>query len=185
MPRAKKELLKDLVIVGASIAFAIFIASAGAAHNLALSFGELKWLGIFIAGIFFTSVFTAAPAAVVLGQFAESTHFLPLALLGGLGAMVGDYIIFYFIKNRISDDISYLLSLSRHKRFPHIFRTRLFRLSLPFLGAVIIASPLPDEIGIAMLGFSKVGDRFFLAISFIMNGLGILAIGWIARMITG
>lgn len=64
-----------------------------------------------------------------------------------------------------------------------IFRLRIFRWSIAFLGALVIASPLPDELGLMMLGFSKIKTSFFVPISFLLNFLGILVIGLIAKAI--
>lgn len=182
MIRSRKHLVEDALIIAVSVAFAVFIGKTGIAHDFIMSLGGSKWLGIFLSGMLFTSIFTTAPALIILGQFAETTSLITLTLLGGLGAMAGDYLLFYLVKQRFSGDLGYLLS-SRSRRFPRIFHTRLFRFFLPFIGALVIASPLPDELGIAMLGFSRVGNRFFLVTSFVMNGVGIFIIGWIARML--
>jgi hypothetical protein len=63
-----------------------------------------------------------------------------------------------------------------------IFKTKLFYWFVPFFGAVIIASPFPDEIGVSMLGMSKLGSRYFLLISFVFNSLGIFIIGRLAQL---
>ncbi|OGG78335.1 hypothetical protein A3A36_01445 [Candidatus Kaiserbacteria bacterium RIFCSPLOWO2_01_FULL_52_12b] len=62
-----------------------------------------------------------------------------------------------------------------------IFRPRLFKWLIPFVGALIIASPLPDEAGLAMMGLSKMKTSVFIPISFALNFLGILAIGIFAK----
>src|SRR3989304_3240061 len=54
------------------------------------------------------------------------------------------------------------------------FRLRFFRWLIAFLGALVIASPLPDELGLMMMGFSKMRTLFFIPISFLLNSLGIL-----------
>jgi hypothetical protein len=58
---------------------------------------------------------------------------------------------------------------------------RVFRAVMPFLGALIIASPLPDELGLVFLGISKLKTRYFLPLSFVLNFFGILIIGLIAK----
>ena len=54
---------------------------------------------------------------------------------------------------------------------------------MPVLGTLVIASPLPDELGVAMLGLAKTDKKSFLIISYLGNFLGILAIGGVARLI--
>ena len=51
---------------------------------------------------------------------------------------------------------------------------------MPLTGAIIIASPLPDELGLAMMGLSRVPIAAFIPISYTMNFLGILLIEFIA-----
>jgi hypothetical protein len=181
--RKKKHLVIDGVLLAVSIFFAVYISETGIAHEFILSFGALKWLGILLAGMFFTSVFTTAPAIIILSQFAEITPVWLLAVIAGLGAMLGDYILFRLVRDRMSEDFSYLLSFSKFKRFRSIFKTKLFHFFAMFVGALIIASPFPDELGIAMLGISKVEAKRFLLISFLFNTAGVFLIGLIARAV--
>ncbi len=181
MSQSKRQLLWDVFFIVASVSVAVFIVRTGIVHTFIDSFGNLRYVGSFIAGMFFTSVFTVVPSAAVLGELSQSNSVFMVALTGGLGAVVGDYIIFRFVRDRFAEDIRFLLRYSGVKRFPAIFQTRLFRWVVPFIGAVVIASPLPDEIGLTMLGFSGVGNRTFLITSFVCNAIGILAIGWAAK----
>ncbi|MFH1990444.1 MAG: hypothetical protein ABIJ19_01135 [Patescibacteria group bacterium] len=72
---------------------------------------------------------------------------------------------------------------SKSEKLISIFKLRIFRWSLAFLGALVIASPLPDELGLMMLGFSKMKTSLFVPVSFLFNSLGILIIGLIARAV--
>lgn len=67
------------------------------------------------------------------------------------------------------------------KRIKAVFRLRFFRWLTWLLGGLIIASPLPDELGIGLLGFSKMKLAAFIPLSLIFNSLGILVIGLVAR----
>ncbi len=177
----KRRLLIDLSI----IAFSIFIAGILTQSNLVdtlLSANEnLYVLKSFIAGLFFTSVFTTAPAVVALAKLGTVYSPFTVALIGGLGALIGDFIIFNFIKGHISEDISFLLSRTKSRRLTHLFHYRFMRWSLAFVGALIIASPLPDELGLTLMGLSRMSTLRFILISFTFNTLGILAISFIAR----
>jgi hypothetical protein len=59
----------------------------------------------------------------------------------------------------------------------------MFRLVSLFVGGLIIASPLPDELGISVWGFSKLKTAWFIPLSFFCNFVGILLIGAVARAI--
>jgi hypothetical protein len=48
----------------------------------------------------------------------------------------------------------------------------------PILGALIIASPLPDEFGLALLGLSRTRISILIPVSFIMNFLGVYLLLW-------
>ncbi len=185
LKKAKRQLIHDIFLIAISIIVAIFVVESGLAHELVLSLDGFSLIGVFVAGMFFTSVFTTPPAIAVLGTLAETTTLPLLVLFGALGAVLGDSIIFMFVKDRVAEDIKFLTTFTRRKRFFAIFRTRLFKFFVPFIGALIIASPFPDELGISMLGLSKVKGWSFFLISFTMNGLGILVIGWLAKSIVG
>ena len=183
MRKQKKHLFQDVLLLIISIGFAVYMVKSGLAHELIAHLDGLSWLGIIIAGIFFTSIFTTAPAIAILGTFAETTSLPVLVVLGGIGAVLGDYVLYLLVRDRVTKDFQYLLSFSRMKRFPAIFRTRLFKFFVPFIGALVIASPFPDEIGVAMLGASKVKSKMFFLISFLANSGGIFVIGWIAKRV--
>lgn len=183
MSNQQKHLLQDLIFLLTSIGFAVFLVESGITHTFVASLGSLQWVGIILTGIFFTSIFTTAPAIGLLGTFAETTPLPVLAILGGFGAVLGDYIIFRFVKDRISKDFEYLFTISKANRFSYIFEHRIFRFFVPFIGALIIASPFPDEIGVAMLGASKLKTEIFFLLSFTLNGAGIFVIGLVAKAI--
>ncbi len=183
MSRNQRQLFTDIALFVTSVSVALFLYFSGIISDVVLFFDDFKWLGIFIAGVFFTSVFTTAPAIILLTIFAQTQDPLLVAILGGFGAMSGDYVLFRFMRDRVAEDFKYLFSLSKKQRLSAIFQTELFKFFVPFLGAFIIASPFPDEIGVAMLGFSNLNNKTFLAISFVLNTLGILAIVGVAKIL--
>jgi hypothetical protein len=179
--KQESNLFRDLAIIAFSIIIAVVLVKTGILKNLIEGARDVKYFGSFFAGLFFTSIFTTVPATVTLGEIAREGSLIWTALLGGLGAMIGDLLIFKFVKNSLADDISNLIQHSARKRFSAIFKLKFFRWFFAFLGAMIIASPLPDELGLAMMGFSKVKTSIFIPLSFFFNTLGILIIGLIAR----
>lgn len=175
-------LLHDIVLIGASIAVAVFLVRTDALGALLASAQDLELLGSFIAGLFFTSIFTTAPAIVALGGLALAHPLAQVALAGAAGATLGDFLIFRFIRDAFSVHILELVS-HRHlgKRLGVLLHRRLFRWVSFFVGGLIIASPLPDELGIGLLGFSKMKTPWFIALSLTFNFIGILLIGVVAR----
>jgi hypothetical protein len=41
-------------------------------------------------------------------------------------------------------------------------------------GAVIIASPFPDEIGVSLMGMARMSGLAFVALTYVLNAAGIL-----------
>jgi hypothetical protein len=183
MNKHYRHLIIDAVIIVISIVVTIILVKTKIIANLITSTNQLWWLDNFIAGIFFTSIFTSAPATAVLGTMAQTKPVVLTALIGGAGAALGDIIIFQFIKNKLAVDFLYIINTSQSEKLISIFKLKHFRWFLAFLGALVIASPLPDEIGLMMMGLSKMRLALFLPLSFILNSLGILIIGWLARAI--
>jgi hypothetical protein len=136
-------------------------------------------IGSFFAGIFFTSAFTIAPAAAILGVLATKISPWTVAIYGAIGAVFGDLLIFTFVRDRFADDLVHLMGPNK-KRFVHLIHMRLFRWLTPFVGALIIASPLPDELGLFLLGISKTKTKLLIPISYVMNFIGIVAVAAVA-----
>jgi hypothetical protein len=181
MKKKNKRVLVDLALVVVSVVVAILIVRTGTVHTLTASLYDLNFFGSFLAGMLFTSVFTTAPAIAILGELSQTNSIAGVVLFGALGAMVGDYLIFRFVRDRISRDFAYLTRGSKALRVPALLKSGVFRFVTPLIGALIIASPFPDELGLTMLGFSKIKPRTFFLISFTFNALGILGIAWVAN----
>ena len=173
--------MRDLAIVMFSVFLATYIIHFDLVQKALIATKSSEILSSFIAGIFFTSVFTTVPAIVVLGEIAAKNSILLVAIFGALGALCGDFILFRFIKRDLSEDIAHIASHSRFlSKLKGIFKRRVFRWFIPLIGALILASPLPDELGLALMGLSKMKLRIFIPISLIFNFLGILVIGLVA-----
>ena len=182
----KNNLEIDLVIIIISIFVAVVLVKTGIIRNLLTSFQGLEFIESFIAGLFFTSIFTTAPAIVALGEIAQlSNSVIQVAIFGSIGALCGDLIIFKFMRDRLGADIMHLIKSSGNGWLKSIIRLKFFRWSTFFLGALVIASPLPDELGLAMMGLSKTKTSLFVPVSLVFNFLGILIIGLIAKNLLG
>ncbi len=145
---------------------------------------KLGYFGIFILGMFFAYGFTAAPATALMLAIAKDHNLIIAGFFGGLGALISDLIIFSFIRSEFRDEI---LKFKKEK-FVMDFYVKLnpvFReYFLPVLSGFIIASPLPDEIGVILLASSfKISTRIFALISFLLNTAGILIIFTIGSLI--
>jgi len=143
--------------------------------------GNLGYFGAFLTGIFFVSTFTVAPASVVLFYLAKELAPLEVALFAGLGGVVGDYIIFHFLKDKVFEELRPLFTRIGGIKLSHLFATPFFAWMAPVAGAIIIASPLPDEIGVGLLGISRLKNWQFLLLSLVLNSVGIFIIITLAK----
>jgi hypothetical protein len=144
-------------------------------------FGQLGYLGVFLAGAMFVSTFTVAPAAAVLFTFAETLDPLAVAIIGASGAVIGDYLAFRFIKDRLLKELNPFLKMLHIYRPVNILHTKYFAWLAPVVGAIVVASPLPDELGLTLLGLTKISTGRFIALTFGLNFVGILLIALAAQ----
>lgn len=157
------------------LAYFLYEESAyGPLHDFVFSLG---YFGSFIAGLMFTFGFTTAFAIALFLVLAKSQNIFLAAFIGGIGSLISDFIIFKFIRKTFSDEISKLTHekvisyLDRH--IPH----KIKKYFVAFLGGVIIASPLPDEIGVALLASSvKISTKMFGVVSYLSNTIGIFIV---------
>lgn len=148
-------------------------------HDFLIS---LSYFGTFFSGILFTYGFTAAPSTAILLILAKEQNIFLAGFIAGFGALVGDLLIFNFIRYSFADEIE---KLSREKglRFlqkktPSFFK----RYFIAILAGFIIASPLPDEIGVSLLASSRViSMKKFSVISYVLNTAGIFTILFIGK----
>lgn len=175
------KLIRDFLIVLLSIFIAVMLSKSNLFFNFLTASREAEILGSFFAGLFFTSVFTVAPATVTLIEIAQSSSVILTALIGGAGALIGDLLIFRFVRDDLSEDIVFLVRQVQGKRLLAVFRLKSFKWLIVFFGALIVASPLPDEIGLAMLGLTKIKTRLFIPVFYLLNSIGILIISLIAK----
>ncbi|MEK7088412.1 MAG: hypothetical protein AAB952_01580 [Patescibacteria group bacterium] len=177
-----RHLLRDLLIVAVSIAAAVWLARLGAVEKFLALAGGFKILASFVAGLFFTSIFTTAPAMVALAVLARDFPPLWVAAIGAVGAALVDFLIFRFVRDDLAKDAAGMFRSKIRKKFVRLFHHGFLKWLLVLLGGVIIASPLPDELGLAILGLAKIKSRVLLPLSYIMNFIGILAIISVARL---
>ncbi len=138
-------------------------------ETLILPFGLI---GVFVAGMLYTFSFTASLGALLLVSIAHDFSPGIIAVVGGIGALISDLTILKFINNDLHKEVL-RLSKSRAAKWlgaTPVFRNRWFR---DALGALVIASPLPDEMGVAILASTKIKEDAFMYLAFIADMVGI------------
>lgn len=174
---------KNTFLLIAILLFVFFATGTSLGQQVILSISKLGYVGSFIAGIFFVSTFTVAPAGVVLFKLAQIYNPILVALSAGVGAVIGDYVIFRFLKDSVFEEIKPVFMKLGGSYITRLLGTPYFGWLAPVLGAIIIASPFPDEIGVGLMGISKLKNWQFLTISFLLNSLGILLVITLAKSV--
>lgn len=169
----KNALARDILMILFGIVIAILFVKSGLLDLLVSSLKGYVIVASFVAGIFFTSAFTLAPASIALVSISQHAPTSTIALWGGLGAMCGDLILFFFIRDRFAEDVMRVMKPAKIRHLLHSVHFGFLKWLSPVLGALIIASPLPDEFGITLMGISKVRVAVLMPIAFVMNVLGI------------
>ena len=170
------------LLIGSLIVFAFFVRTQ-LAHEIFEHFRSFSYIGVFLAGLFSPSTFTVVPAYTLLFGFANDLNPYLTAITAGIGAMLGDYIIYHYLKDKVFEELEPLVAYFRNEKIVALFHTPYFAWLLPIIGMFVIASPLPDEVGVSLLGASRLKRRDFLLVTLVINTVGILAVVLSARLI--
>ncbi len=167
-----------------SFLFAYLILSNGELLFLRVELVNLGYFGTFLAGIFYAYGFTAGPASAVFLLNAKTQNILISGVVGGFGALIADFIIFKFIRYSFIEEIEMLSKEKFVVKIRSLFSPLMRKYLLPLIAAFVIASPLPDEIGVTMMAASRhISTKQFLVISYVLNTIGIFAILHIGKYV--
>lgn len=179
-----------LLIVTFGVSYLLFTGSSYIPfHDFIISMG---YVGTFLAGVFFAYGFTAAPATAIFLILAKHQNIFLAGFIGGLGALVGDLVIFNFVRYSLIDEIEKLskekivsrLRLHYNKHINNHLPTIIKKYFVAILAGFVIASPLPDEIGVFLLAASrKISLEVFSILSYLLNTTGIFLILIIGKII--
>ncbi|MFA7662520.1 MAG: hypothetical protein WCX88_01210 [Patescibacteria group bacterium] len=178
-----KKILYDILIIAIGVVITFLIAK----FDLVLKLEDIVtnyYILAFFAGMFFVSFFTVVPASYVLISLASNNNLIIITLIAGIGALCGDLLIFLFVKNRLSHSLFDFLKFKKKNKLEKLRENKLIKIFLVILGAIIIASPFPDEIGVSLMGVSKLKKRYFIPISYILNSIGIYLLLLVSKSIT-
>lgn len=164
---------KNLTFLFLSSLVGVILYKNEAFNQFLLNLGEASFLGAFLAGILFVSSFSVGTGAAILLVLAKTQSHLELSIIAGIGGAFGDFAIFRFIRNGLISEITPIYKQLGGNQITKILNVKYLKWLLPFIGAFMIASPFPDEIGIALMGISKIKTYQFVALSFILDTIGI------------
>jgi hypothetical protein len=169
----------------ASIAATVVLIRTDVIGQILVHAQEYDTLASFVSGFFFSSGIATPPAMVALAESAVYVPIWQLCIVGAIGSVVGDLVLFRFMRSRL---LEYVLDVSLHpgvRRFGRRIAAGPLWWLGPIVGAIVIASPLPDELGLIMMGLSSIRLWQFVSLAFFANVAGIYAIVAVAQAITG
>lgn len=168
---------KILTLIGFAL-FAYILFSDPFFAEYVKELHQYGYYSMFFFGSLFTFGFTTPFAIGYFVTYTPANIWLA-GLIGGLGAMLGDLLIFKFVKFSFEDEFKKIRREKITQEVDHVIKKVFGRkikhyLMYAFAG-MIIASPLPDEAGVIMLaGLTDIKPITLAIISFIFNTLGII-----------
>lgn len=170
------------IFVTAIVVVAYWLSKSGILTEWVARSEGTEFIAVFLAGIFFTSFSTFPLTLALLNALAQTQVPTPaIALLAGLGAMIGDAGLLSTLRVSFLDDASAYLVKLTHGAFEVAVGQKAVKILAFLLGGIVIASPLPDELGLSLMGIAHIPTRYILLVSYIFNVLGVAGIVLAAR----
>lgn len=156
------------------ILFIVFLDSALVAGIL-LILHDLGYLGGFLAGMLTVSTFTVAPGLVALTSLANELNIFVLAFVTALGMTFGDWLLIKFLEEKTFQELKPLLKKTGLLALGRLLRSkRQFRWFTVLVGAILVATPAPDEVGLTLMGIGSVKKTYLYALLLLINTFGVL-----------
>lgn len=164
---------KGLTLVFLSALLTVFLSGTDFLNQAIIGTSSIPIIGSFIAGILYVSASTTAFGVFILLGLSKKIPAIEIAIFAGLGGAVADFVIFRFIKGDLLGEIMPIYNKLGGHYLTRLMKHKSLRWSLPIIGAIIIASPFPDEIGVALMGLSKIKNYQFVLLSFVLDVVGV------------
>ena len=138
------------------------------------------YLTAFIGGLLIAFGFSA-PFGVGFLISSSPTSILLGTLIAAIGATISDLLIFKFIKISFMNEFKELEKTKTIQKIEKIIKKNKFILIKHYLlyvfAGILIATPLPDEVGVSMLaGLTTIKPKKLAIISFILHSIAIFLI---------
>lgn len=177
-----------IILLAAVAVVAVFLFRDEGVQSFFHGLGDLGYLSALFGGMMFAFGFGAPFGVALLATIADDVNILLAAAVGGVGALISDYLLFKFIRVTFQDEIDRFRNSKAFALFNGLVMMRMppklvYYISVGIAG-LIIASPLPDEVGVTLLAsLATIKERTFIVIAFSLNTLGILVVLGASRLI--
>lgn len=169
-----------ITLLATSIISAYYLFSQPFFESLVQNLNSQSYLGTLLGGILVAFGFTAAFG---VGLFLTSTiqNAYLAAIIGALGALFADLLIFRIIRYSFMDEFEALRKTATARRLKHLethlIKPRARHYLTYMVAGLVIASPLPDEIGVTLLaGLNTINAKVLAVMSFMLHLVGIFVL---------
>jgi hypothetical protein len=158
----------SLFIISVILVYFLFSGLAYKPLHDALVF--MGYFGTFLAGLLYPYALTSAAGTGILLILAKEQNILLAGGVAGIGALISDIILFLFITHSFSDEVQKLsketVVRTINRWIPDSVRVYL----LATFAGLLIASPLPTEIGILLMtSIKNMSFKKFIIIIYVLH----------------
>lgn len=176
----------NVYAIVSSVAFAALLLYIGEAFpSIQQVLRSAGYVGTFVLGILYVYSFTSLSAAALLFLMGRSQDIWLAGTIATLGAVVGDLVVFALFRSAkgFADEHP---NKERYAGWWAAIGAKIPLAWQPFVMMAVVAVflllPLPNEFADYLLARTrKVKTSAVLVISYVLNGIGIYAILWLAR----
>ncbi len=164
-----REIIQSFSFFIISVAVGFFLYGNQLFHSIFTHLGNLELFGGLVAGALFAVTPTVAVSGALLLVFSDIYNVYLVCAVGALGGTITDLILFKFIKKG-QDGVYVKLKeklFKKYKNSQHL---------LTILGFLIILSPLPDELGVSLVGNSKISYKVTAVFCYLSNFISIFTL---------
>lgn len=164
-----------LVFVAISISAAVLVHLSGWDIVIARDIHTLGILGSFIVGAFYTFGLTTPTALVLIVEIMNMNNAILTVVSAAFSAAMVDVFFFMLLRNQLEKSAGRLLD-SIHKKLGR------FRAAFPIIGFFIFGLPLPDELGLALMGITEIRPRSMFVLIFSAKAITLLMVYWAVKI---
>jgi hypothetical protein len=165
----------SLFIITVILVYFLFSGIAYKPLHDALVF--MGYFGTFLAGLLYPYALTSAAGTGILLILSKEQNLLLAGVIAGIGALISDIILFLFVTHSFSDEVQKLseekVVRTVNRLIPDSIRVYL----LATFAGLLIASPLPTEIGILLMtSIKNMSFKKFISIIYVLHASAIFII---------
>lgn len=177
---------KNIIFMLLSILFTFVFLKLGFLYATISYLGSFGYLSAFILGILFSFGFTTVPAAAGLYFLSEHINPFFMAIIASTGSMIGNFLIYSFVKHKFIDELRYIFTNELRLDFYRFeiaitkkqLKSRSFRYVIPAISGILASLPIPTEMLVSILwSMSKQDAKNVLLFSYAFSFIGILTLG--------